>query len=94
MSSTTTAAAAAAYLVTADAEEQSRKRRPRRWWRRKMFCSGDKHRDVLFTEFIFNDGSYSQTLLGCQSLILIICCNLPDYFKTRYQLSRQYSSKY
>jgi hypothetical protein len=31
------------------------KERPRRWWRRKMFCSGNEHRDVLFTELIFYD---------------------------------------
>jgi hypothetical protein len=78
---------AAAYLVIPDAEEQSRKRRQRRWWRRKIFCFGNEHRDVLFTELILMMVPYLETLLGCYSLILIICCSLPDYFKTRYQLS-------
>jgi hypothetical protein len=60
--SLTKIAAAAAYLVTADAEERSSKRRPRRWRRRKVFCTGNEHRDVLFIELIFNDGSLFRNL--------------------------------
>jgi hypothetical protein len=42
---------AAACLVMADAEMQ--KRKPRR----EKFCFGNKHRDTVFTELVFNDSS-------------------------------------
>jgi hypothetical protein len=69
-----TIAAATAYLVTSDAEEQSIKRRHGDGGEGKC-CSGMNTEMSFLQNLFLMTVPYLETILGCQDLILIICCN-------------------